>query len=391
MNEIRPFQIDIPKSALDDLAARLERTRWPDAETIRAAEGAAHDWNQGVPLAYAKEIRDYWLNEYDWPARQAYFNRFPQFMTDIDGLDIHFIHRESAHPDAVPLVLTHGWPGSIVEFHRIIEPLADPTSHGGAARDAFHVVCPSLPGFGFSGQPESTGWNVPKIADAWDEIMARLGYDRYFAQGGDWGTTVSNALAARHPERCAGIHVNMPGGRPRQPPENPTEREKAALARIQRAQQRGGGYGRQQSTRPQTLGYALADSPMGQAAWILEKFFEWTDCDGRPENAISRDELLDNVMFYWLTDSGTSSARIYWENNQSALAGGYDEHAVEIKVPTGCSIFPKEITPTPRNWAEERYPNIVYWNELDKGGHFAAFEQPEVLVDELRKCFRLMR
>ena len=391
MNEIRPFEIDIPKAALDDLAARLERTRWPDAETIRADEGAAHDWNQGVPLGYAKEIRDYWLNEYDWPARQAYFNRFPQFMTEVDGLDIHFIHRESAHPDAVPLVITHGWPGSIVEFHRIIEPLADPTSHGGDARDAFHIVCPSLPGFGFSGQPENTGWNIPKIAAAWDEIMARLGYDRYFAQGGDWGTTVSNALAARHSGRCVGIHVNMPGGRPRKASENPTEREKAALARIQRQQQRGGGYGSQQSTRPQTLGYALADSPMGQAAWILEKFFEWTDCDGQPENAISRDELLDNVMFYWLTDSGTSAARIYWENHQSALAGGYDEHAVEIRVPTGCSIFPKEITPTPRSWAEERYPNIVYWNELEKGGHFAAFEQPEVFVDELRKCFRLMR
>ena len=391
MSAIRPFQIDIPQAVLDDLAARLERTRWPDAETIRAAEGAPHDWNQGVPLAWAKDIRDYWLHEYDWPARQAYFNGFPQFLTDVDGLDIHFIHRASTHANAFPLVITHGWPGSVVEFHAIIEPLADPTNHGGAAEDAFHVVCPSLPGFGFSGHPEGTGWNIPKIADAWNEIMARLGYGRYFAQGGDWGTTVSNALAARHPDHCAGIHVNMPGGRPRKTPENPTEEEKRALARIQRRQGRGGGYGSQQSSRPQTLGYGLADSPMGQAAWILEKFFEWTDCDGIPENAISRDELLDNVMFYWLTDSGTSSARIYWENAQSHLTGAYDEHAVEINVPTGCSIFPEEITPTPRIWAENRYPNIVYWNELDKGGHFAAFEQPELFVEELRKCFRLMR
>ena len=383
MSEIREFKIDIPKAELDDLRTRLANTRWPDAET-------PDDWSQGLPLGYAKELRDYWLSDYDWLARQRYFNAFPQFMTRIEGLDIHFIHRRSPHPGAKALLITHGWPGSVVEFHKIIEPLADPTAHGGDAADAFHVVCPSLPGYGFSGKPTTTGWGVGKIADVWNSLMAHIGYDQYFAQGGDWGAAVTTAIAMQNQGRCTGIHVNMPSAGPTQDArDNPTERDQQAFAGGRYYQQWGAGYSKQQSTRPQTLGYSLVDSPMGQAAWVIEKFLEWTDCDGHPENAVSREELIDNVMFYWLTASGASSARLYWESFNRAFSGDGDD--AKVQLPTGCSIFPKEIVPTPRSWAEQRYGNIVYWNELEKGGHFAAFEQPELFVDELRKCFRAMR
>ena len=382
MSEIKEFRIDIPQAALDDLTRRLEHTRWPEAETVT-------DWNQGLPLAYAKELRDYWLNDYDWRAREAYFNQFPQFTTKIDGLDVHFIHRRSERPDALPLLITHGWPGSVVEFHKIIEPLVAPGAHGGNDADAFHVICPSLPGYGFSGKPTATGWGVGKIADVWDSLMTHIGYDRYVAQGGDWGAAVTTAIAMQNKGRCSGIHVNMPSAGPTPAArENPTERDQQAFKGGRYYQQWGAGYSKQQSTRPQTLGYALVDSPMGQAAWVIEKFLEWTDCDGHPENAVSREELIDNVMFYWLTASGASSARLYWESFNRAF-GGNDQNKVTL--PTGCSIFPKEIVPTPRSWAEQRYANIVYWNELDRGGHFAAFEQPALFVDELRDCFRLMR
>ena len=382
MSQINEFRIDIPQATLDDLRRRLERTRWPEAETVT-------DWNQGVPLAYAKELRDYWLNDYDWRTREAYFNRFPQFTTKIEDLDLHFIHRPSPNPDAVPLLITHGWPGSVVEFHKIIEPLADPANHGGDAADAFHVVCPSLPGYGFSGKPTATGWGVGKIADVWDTLMEHIGYQRYFAQGGDWGAAVTTAIAMQNKGRCAGIHVNMPSAGPTpEARENPTERDQQAFKGGRYYQEWGAGYSKQQSTRPQTLGYGLVDSPMGQATWVIEKFLEWTDCNGHPENAISREELIDNVMFYWLTATGTSSARLYWESFNRAFGPG-EPNAVQL--PTGCSIFPKEIVPTPRSWAEQRYANIVYWNELDRGGHFAAFEQPELFTAELRNCFRLMR
>ena len=382
MSQIEEFRIDIPQATLDDLRRRLERTRWPEAETVT-------DWNQGVPLAYAKELRDYWLNDYDWRTREAYFNRFPQFTTKIEDLDLHFIHRPSPNPDAVPLLITHGWPGSVVEFHKIIEPLADPANHGGDAADAFHVVCPSLPGYGFSGKPTATGWGVGKIADVWDTLMEHIGYQRYFAQGGDWGAAVTTAIAMQNKGRCAGIHVNMPSAGPTpEARKNPTERDQQAFKGGRYYQEWGAGYSKQQSTRPQTLGYGLVDSPMGQATWVIEKFLEWTDCNGHPENAISREELIDNVMFYWLTASGTSSARLYWESFNRAFGPG-EPNAVQL--PTGCSIFPKEIVPTPRSWAEQRYANIVYWNELDRGGHFAAFEQPELFTAELRNCFRLMR
>ncbi len=382
LSAIREFQINIPQQELYDLQRRLEQTRFPEAET-------PDDWSQGLPLEYAMQLRDYWRDTYDWRSRESYFNGFDQYLTEIDGLDIHFIHVKNSNPDARPLLVTHGWPGSVVEFHKVIKPLADPQAHGGSAEDAFHLVCPSLPGYGFSGKPGTTGWGVDKIAKVWNTLMTRLGYDSYFAQGGDWGSAVTTAIGIQAAGNCTGLHVNMPIARATKAAlENPDESDKRALAGAGYYQQWGAGYSKQQSTRPQTLGYALLDSPMGQAAWIIEKFFEWTDCDGHPENALTRDELLDNVMFYWLTGSGASSARLYWESFNRVFGG---QGGNTVQLPTGCSIFPKEIVPTPRSWAEQRYKNIVYWNELNRSGHFAAFEQPELFVGELRNCFRLMR
>ena len=397
MSEVREFRIDVGAEAVADLKERLRRTRWPEAEMPDAAvaqptsvrgEEASKAWGQGLPLSYAQELRDYWLDEYDWSARQDYYNRFPQGLTEIDGLDIHYIHVKSPNPDAVPLLITHGWPGSVVEFHKVIAPLSDPAAHGGEASDAFHVICPSLPGYGFSAKPSSTGWGVGKIAEAWDVLMQRLGYERYFAQGGDWGAAVTTGIAAQNKGRCAGIHLNMPGAGPtKEARENPTERDQRAFDGGRHYNAWGAGYSKQQSTRPQTLGYGLVDSPMAQATWIIEKFWEWTDCNGHPENTLSREELLDNVMFYWLNGNGASSGRLYWESFSRAFGG----EQPKVMLPTGCSIFPKEIVPTPRSWAEQRFGNIVYWNELDKGGHFAAFEQPELFVTELRDGFRQMR
>ncbi len=397
MSEVREFRIDVDAEAIADLKERLRRTRWPEAEMPDAAEAqptsvrgdeASKDWGQGLPLHYARELRDYWLEEYDWSARQDYYNRFPQGITEIDGLDIHFIHRRSDNPDAAALLITHGWPGSVVEFHKVIGPLADPLAHGGDATDAFHVICPSLPGYGFSAKPATTGWGVGRIAEAWDKLMQRLGYERYFAQGGDWGAAVTTEIAVQDRGRCAGIHLNMPGAGPtKEARENPTERDQRAFDGGRHYNAWGAGYSKQQSTRPQTLGYGLVDSPMAQATWIIEKFWEWTDCHGHPENALSREELIDNVMLYWLKGNGASSGRLYWESFNRAFGGAQ----AKVTLPTGCSIFPKEIVPTPRSWAEQRFGNIVYWNELDKGGHFAAFEQPELFVRELRDCFRGMR
>jgi epoxide hydrolase len=382
MNDVRPFRIDIPEDQLVGLKRRLGATRWPDAET-------SGDWTQGIPLAYMKDVCAYWAEQYDWRRTEARLNAFPQYKARIDGLDIHFLHVRSPHRDALPLLITHGWPGSVVEFHKVIGPLADPTAHGGGAADAFHVICPSLPGYGFSDKPTSTGWGVEKIALAWDMLMPRLGYERYVAQGGDWGAAVTTAIGMQNRGHCVGIHVNMPIARaPKGSLANPTEREQRALAGAKHYQDWDSGYSKQQATRPQTLGYGLVDSPVGQAAWILEKFWSWTDCKGHPENALTRDELLDNIMLYWLPATGASSARLYWESFGKAFGGGQDQ---TVQLPTGCSIFPKEIVPTPRSWAEKRYRSIVYWNELDRGGHFAAFEQPEIFVKELRMCFRLMR
>ena len=378
-DKITEFKIDIPEAEISDLQGRILNARWPDGET-------PDDWSQGVPLSYHREFCDYWANEYDWYETQNRLNRFAQFKTRIDGLDIHFIHVRSHHEKARPIIITHGWPGSVVEFHKVIEPLTEPEKHGGKGSDAFHVICPSLPGYGFSDKPVSTGWGVTRIAEVWDQLMNRLGYDRYYAQGGDWGSAVTTAIGIQNLGCCAGIHVNMPSAAPtKEARENPDEKDKRAMEGGRFYNQWDSGYSKQQSTRPQTLGYGLADSPVGQAAWVLEKFYAWTDCHGHPENILSRDELIDNIMLYWLTNSGASSARLYWESFGVRSPEGGDNI---VTLPTGCSIFPKEIVPTPRSWAKQRYRNIQYWNELDKGGHFAAFEQPELFVNELRNCFR---
>ena len=381
MSEINPYMIQISNDDLEDLKRRLLSTRWPEKETVE-------DWSQGIPLSYIKEISDYWLNEYDWRSREEYYNSFPQFITNIEGLDIHFIHIKSPHEEAKPLIISHGWPGSIVEFHKVIKPLIDPVSFGGKAEDAFHLVCPTLPGYGFSGKPSQTGTSVERIAELWDILMNKIGYNKYFAQGGDWGSAITIAIGKQNKGSCQGIHVNMPFAPPtKEALENPSERDKIAFEGLGYYQEWGSGYSKQQSTRPQTLGYGLVDSPIGQASWIIEKFYEWTDCNGHPENILSKEELIDNVMFYWLTKSGASSARLYWESFGSF--GGNPEEKLEL--PIGCSIFPKEISRTPRSWAEQIYSNIVYWNELKKGGHFAAFEQPEIFIKEIRKCFGLMK
>ena len=377
-SEITPFEISVSDAEVEDLKRRLATTRWPEAETV-------DDWSHGIPLAYVQEVCAYWGEKYDWRAREAKLNQFAQFKTEIDGLGIHFIHVRSVEPNAMPLVITHGWPGSVVEFQKVIGPLTDPVAYGGKAEDAFHVVCPSMPGYGFSDKPAATGYGVDKIADTWAALMARLGYDRYVAQGGDWGAMVTNQIGLRDTEHCAGIHLNMPIVAP--DPETMsdlTPLEQRALAGMQHYQDFDSGYSKQQSTRPQSLGYGLVDSPSGQAAWILEKFWSWTDCDGHPENVLTRDELLDNVMLYWWPATGASSARLYWESfNQPSLD--------TVTVPTGCSIFPKEIFQCSRRWAEKKFTNLVHWNELDAGGHFAAFERPETYVDEVRTCFRHMR
>lgn len=376
-SEVRPFSIDIEQSALDDLQTRLQATRWPEAETV-------DDWSQGTPLSYAKELASYWADGYDWRSREAALNRFDHFVTEIQGLDIHFIHQRSPHEHAFPLLITHGWPGSIVEFNKVIEPLVDPVAHGGRAEDAFHVICPSLPGFGFSGKPGETGWGVEKIAEAWDELMGRLGYETYGAQGGDWGSAVTTQLG-RNGGRCIGIHSNMPLGRPpAESKENPTEEDLAAFAGGKFYNDWDSGYSKQQSTRPQTLGYGLVDSPVGQMTWIVEKFYAWTDCDGHPENVLSKDELLDNVMLYWLNGAGASSGRLYWQSFASMAGTG------RVGVPTGIASFPKEIVRAPRSWCEAGY-NITHWTKMERGGHFAAFEQPDAYVSDVRSFFATVR
>lgn len=372
MDDIRPFTVSFPAPDLADLHARLTSTRWPDAECVE-------DWSQGMPLGYAKELAAYWADRYDWRDREARLNRWPQFRTEIDGLDIHFIHQRSTHDDAFPLLMTHGWPGSVFEFHKVVEPLVAPTAHGGRPEDAFHVICPSLPGYGFSGKPTATGWGVDRIADAWDKLMVRLGYQRYGAQGGDWGAMVT-AQVGRNQRHCVAIHTNMPIARP---PEGGlgdlSASDQQALAALAHYEKWESAYAKQQMTRPQTIGYALTDSPVGQMAWIVEKFCAWTDCNGHPENAVSRDEMLDTVMLYWLTASATSSARLYWESFDSTAGG-------RVEVPTGIAAFPAEIIRTPRSWCETAY-NVTRWTEMPCGGHFAALEQPALFVEDVRAFF----
>jgi pimeloyl-ACP methyl ester carboxylesterase len=384
-DEVRGFRLAVPEAELRDLRERLGRTRWPEPATVG-------DWSQGVPLQYLRELCRYWADDYDWRATEARLNGLGQFRTELDGLGIHFLHVRSPHPGALPLVLTHGWPGSVVEFLKVIGPLTDPVGHGGEAADAFHVVCPSLPGYGWSDKPARPGWGVERIAAAWAALMARLGYDRYGAQGSDWGTSVSVSLAQQDPGHVAGMHLTPPLA----PPDpatlgDLTEAERAALADLEEAGDWESGYSQEQATRPQTVGYGLVDSPAALCAWIIEKFWSWTDCDGHPENVLTRDELLDNLMLYWLPGTGASAARLYWESIRQVnrvLAGPV---ADRVEVPTGCSIFPKELQRPSRRWAERRFVDIRYWNEPSKGGHFAAFEQPELFVEEVRAFFRLVR
>jgi epoxide hydrolase len=372
---VEPFRIDVPEAELADLRARLNAARWPERETVE-------DWSQGVPLEYMKELCAYWASEYDWRATEARLNALPQFRTEIDGLGIHFLHVRSPNPDALPLVMTHGWPGSIVEFLKVIGPLSD----------SFHLVCPSLPGYGFSDKPKRPGWGVHRIAAAWIELMRRLGYDRYGAQGSDWGTSISASIGQMDPDHVVGIHL-VPPLAPPDPAtfDDLTDAEQAALESLEQAAEWESGYSMEHATRPQTIGYALADSPVALCAWIVEKFWSWTDCDGHLENVLTRDELLDNLMLYWLPRTGASSARLYWESirHVNELISGTAHDVVDV--PTGCSIFPKELQRPSRRWAEKRFPDIRHWNELDRGGHFAAFEQPELFVEEVRSFFRLVR
>lgn len=378
MQNPTPFTVDIQESTLDDLKQRLQNTRWAEAETVG-------DWSQGVPCDYLQDFCDYWLNDYDMRRLETRLNAYPQFKATVQGLDIYFLHIESPIASARPLLLTHGWPGSVIEFLKVIEQLTDPVAHGAPEEDAFHLVIPALPGYGFSGKPANPGWGVEQIASTWNELMLGLGYHKYFAQGGDWGAGVTSAIGSQNVGNCVGIHVNMPAAWPTQQSRtNPTDKDTAAFKGARFYRDWDSGYSKLQSTRPQTIGYSLTDSPVAQAAWILEKFYAWTDCNGHPENALSRDELLDNIMLYWLTGTGASSARLYWESFGQVIKGEENE----IRLPTGCSIFPKEIVPTPREWAAQRYKNIVYWQYLSEGGHFAAFEKPALFIDEIRSCFR---
>jgi pimeloyl-ACP methyl ester carboxylesterase len=380
VSEIAPFELAVDDADLDDLRSRLRRTRWPDKET---AEG----WTQGIPLDYMKRLCRHWAEDYDWRRVERRLNELGQSATVIDDVVIHFLHVRSPHPGAMPLVLTHGWPGSVVEFLEVIGPLSDPPRYGASAADAFDVVCPSLPGYGFSGKPAQAGWGIARIAAAWVQLMARLGYERYGAQGGDWGAMVTTKLAELDRERIAGIHVNMPLVSPDDIAAEgpPTEAEQAALASFARYRSEGSGYAKEQSTRPQTIGYGLADSPAAQCAWIVEKFSEWSDADGDPDAAFGRDRLLDNVMLYWLPAAGASSARLYWESF-------YDRDLVgPVEVPSGVSRFPKEIFPASRRWVQRRFRDLRHYNALPRGGHFAAFEEPELFVDEVRRFFRHVR
>jgi epoxide hydrolase len=383
--EIVPFRIDVPEADLTGLRDRLRATRWPEPEPVA-------DWSQGVPLAYLRYLCDYWAGGYDWRATEARLNALPQFRTTIDGLAIHFIHVRSPNPAALPLIITHGWPGSVIEFLKVTGPLSDPAACGGDPADAFHVVCPSLPGYGFSGKPGRPGWGVERIAGAWAALMSRLGYGRYGAAGSDWGTSVTASIGQQDPGHVVGVHLIPPLAAP-----DPatfgdlTDAERAALSSLRRSAEWDSGYSQEQATRPQTIGYGLVDSPAALCAWIIEKFWSWTDHDGRLESVLTRDELLDNLMLYWLPGTGASAARLYWQSIRQVNDWISGSATDTVAVPAGCSVFPRELQRPSRRWAERRFTDIRYWNEPGKGGHFAAFEQPGLFVDELRSFFRLVR
>jgi len=374
---MQPFTISLDDADVKDLRDRLAHARWPERETV-------DDWSQGIPLAYTQELCHHWASEYDFGFAQR-INAFPQFRTELDGLGIHFLHVRSPEADALPLVLTHGWPGSVVEFLDVLGPLTDPAAHGGDSADAFHVVAPSLPGYGWSDRPDRAGWNVPRIARAWDELVHALGYDHYGAQGGDWGAGVTTTMGEQRPDGLVGIHVNMAVAMPDPATmDDLTPAEQRALDDITTHMKTGTGYSTQQSTRPQTLGYGLTDSPAGLCAWIAEKFWAWTDCAGDPENALTKQQMLDNISVYWFTATAASSARLYSESFNTS-------HRAEVSVPAGISIYPREIIRPSRRWCEQRYTDLRWYHELDRGGHFAAFEQPASFVEQLRGFFRLVR
>lgn len=373
-----PFSIDVPQFELDELKRRLNATRWPDRETV-------DDQSQGARLDDVKALVEYWRTQYDWRRLEKRLNAYPQFKTEIDGLGIHFLHIKSPHADAMPLIMTHGWPGSIIEFLDTIEPLVNPTAHGGDATDAFHVVLPSIPGYGFSDKPTRKGWNRTRIGKAWHELMNRLGYPEYVAQGGDWGSVVTTEMGRLKLDGLKAIHVNLPFVVPHELPAELTAEEQAALDQCVLFASDGIAYHDLQTTRPETIGFALADSPVGQAAWIYEKLTAWSDSEGKAENVFSYDQILDNVMFYWVTNTGASSARMYAEHPGLTFA------AVAVDIPAAVSVFPGEIYTPPRAWAEQAFSQMIYWNRTSKGGHFAAFEQPQIFVDEVRAAFASLR
>ena len=385
---IRPFHINIPEAQLTDLKARINATRWPDKETVT-------DQSQGVQLAKLQDLVHYWGTGYDWRKIETRLNSLPEFITRIDGLDIQFIHVRSPHPNALPLIITHGWPGSPIEQLKIIGPLTDPPAYGGRAEDSFDVVIPAMPGYGFSGKPTAPGWGPDRIARAWNVLMHRLGYQRYVSQGGDWGSVVSDVMARQAPPGLLGIHVNMPATVPPDiaktlndgdpAPAGLSPQEKAAFDSLNSFYKRKSGYSAMMVTRPQTVGYGLTDSPAGLAAWMYDKFADWTDSGGDPERVLTKDEMLDDITLYWLTNTAVSSARLYWENNANNF------NAVDVNIPAAITVFPGEIYRAPKTWAERAYHKLIYFNEVDKGGHFAAWEQPTLFATELRNAFRPLR
>jgi len=391
-NAIRPFRINVPEEALADLRRRVVATRWPERETVT-------DQSQGVQLAKIQPLIQYWGTDYDWRKAEAKLNALPQFVTTIDGVDIQFVHVKSRHSNAMPLIMTHGWPGSIFELLKVVGPLTDPTAYGGRSEDAFDLVMPTLPGYGFSGKPEGSPWGPDRMGRAWDALMQRLGYTRYVSQGGDWGAIISEVMALQAPPGLLGIHINMPGTVPPSVlrlirngdpvPSSFSDAEQVAFAGVNAFYNKGFGYAEMMNTRPQTIGYGLSDSPVGLAAFFYDKFAAWTDSGGEPERVLTRDEMLDDITLYWLTNTGTSSSRSYWDATQ---LGGGPFNAFDIKtVPVAVTVFPGEIYRAPRSWAEQSFHKLIYWNEVDKGGHSAAWEQPELFVAEVRAAFRSLR
>lgn len=380
---IEPFHLAVPQAELDDLRARLARTRWPDRETV-------DDTSQGPPLAKVRALCDHWRDGYDWRRCEALLNGLGQHRTSIDGLGIHFLHVRSPEPDALPLVMTHGWPGSVLEFRDVIGPLTDPAAHGGDPRDAFHLVIPSLPGFGFSDKPAATGWGLDRIADAWVALMGRLGYSRWGAQGGDWGAGVTTVLGYKASPGLVSIHLNMAMFQPTDDERaNATPEEQAMLDAARRYDEQFSGYYKLQNSRPQSIGFSLADSPAGLAAWIYALFQDVSDSGSNPESVFTADGMLDDIMLYWLPNTGASSARLYWEAMQAMKAGGMPQ--MPMQTPAGISMFPGEQIRLSRRWAERRFAKLVHFNELERGGHFAAMEQPVAFADEVRATFQLLR